>query len=227
MAVLVLARRNKILLDRFTRPAVLLGAIFLFLVAGRILGGAPTHHDARPLLPIIWALAMVIACWLFDDPRAAPATDTNGSDPRGPRRGALVVVMGAAACGSLIRFERSPEPYAARAAELAIGEEAKRRLGDGDRLLVETGDYGFFAIIAAFGAPERAEPFDRHDPRDPPAVDAFASPAALRSRLAARGATWFIVPRGDRTIVANEGGAVAEQNDAYVLFRTAAAAEHR
>jgi hypothetical protein len=204
----------------FAKPAALPAAIFLFLVAGRLLGGGPTHHDERPLLPIFWFLAMFVAWGIFDSPRLAPALKASRSSTAG-------LVLGIATIGLLLRFMRTPEAFARRTAELAIGDEAKRRLGPGDRLLVETGDYGFFAVIAAFGAPERAEPFDRHDPRDPPAADAFASPAALRSRLAAGGATWFVAPRGDRMTVANEVGAAAAQNDAYVLFRTETATGHR
>lgn len=213
IGMLVLSRRRPgIRVGRFTRPAVPLVAVLLFLVAGRIVGGAPTHHDARPLLPIMWALVMFVASWLLD---GGPSL----------RRDVLAVATGAAVCGLVVRLERTPEPFANRTGELALGEEAKRRLGPSDRLLVETGDYGYFAVIAAFGAPERAEPFDRHDPRDVPAPDAFASPAALRARLAERGARWFVAPQSKRAIVEDSVGVVAAHNETLALFQTAPPAE--
>jgi hypothetical protein len=210
----MVSRTDRSRLPYFARIAALPAAIFLFLVAGRLVGGAPTHHDERPLLPIFWFLAMFVAWCLFASPRLTPLFNVQ-------RTAALVLSV--MVFGLLLRFIRTPQAFAARAAELAIGDEAKRRLGADDRMLVETGDYGFFAVIAAFGAPERAEPFDRHDPRDSPAADAFASPAALRSRLAERGAAWFVSPRGERLTVVNEVATPAAQNDAYVLFRTRSA----
>jgi hypothetical protein len=75
-------------------------------------------------------------------------------------------------------------------------------------------------VIAAFGAPERAEPFDRHDPREARALDAFATPEALRSRLAASGAAWLVAPR-DREAVAIQCGTIAARNDEFELLRVA------
>ena len=49
------------------------------------------------------------------------------------------------------------------------------------------------AVIAGFGAPERAEPFDDRDPRKPARADAFRSPAELGARLAAEQTRWFVV----------------------------------
>jgi hypothetical protein len=213
-------------LARFAGPAALPAAILLFLVAGRFVGGAPTHHEERPLLPIFWSVAVFGAWCLFDSPLRARLFGTGRLDRSVVQRIAAIVLV-SAGWGLIFRMTRKPEAFATRTAELAIGDEAKRRLGAGDRLLVETGDYGYFAVIAAFGAPERAEPFDRHDPRDAPASDAFDSPAALRSRLTAREATWFVAPEGKRAIAETGVGTMAAQNEALVLFRTETASEHQ
>jgi hypothetical protein len=207
VALLALAWRGEgVRIERFARLAASLGAVFAFLVVGRVLGGAPTHHDERPLLPIFWGLAVVVSACVFD------------------MRGRLLPAMvGALACGLLLRFLLSGTPgaggreqFSDRSAELVIGEQAKRRIGPSNRMLVETGDYGYFAVIAAFGAPERAEPFERHDPRDAPGPDAFVSADALRSKLAASNASWFVAPQDK--VAAGAAGTPVAWSDRLALF---------
>lgn len=205
----VLRRYDRARLSHFAKPAALPVAIFLFLVAGRLVGGAPTHHDERPLLPIFWFLAIFVAWFVFDSSRLAPLFNVR-------RTAALVASF--AGLGVLLRVLHAPEAFASRTAELRIGEEARHRVGPTERVLVETGDYGYFAVIAAFGAPERAEPFDRHDPRDEPAADPFVSAGALRWKLADRSATWFVAPR-DKAAAAGAAGSPAAESDRLVLFR--------
>jgi hypothetical protein len=192
-------------LARLAKPAMMLAAVFVFLVTGRLMGGAPTHHDERPLLPVYWALAIVVAERLIGSWR--------------PRRDVAIVVA-AFACGLAVRFTRSPEPFSDRSAEIAIGSEARRFGKANERLLVETDDYGYFAVIAAFGAPELADTTREHDPRKVAGQSAFASETTLASTLAARGARWLVTPHGDRATLANRVGTSAAQNEKFVLFRT-------
>jgi hypothetical protein len=201
---------------RFARPSTLPAAILLFLVAGRFVGGAPTHHDERPLLPIFWSLAIFVAWCLFDSPRVAPLLGASRSDRL---RHTAAFIAALAGIGLMFRMMRKPESFAHRTTELAIGDSAKQRLTSSDRLLVETGDYGYFAVIAAFGAPERAEPFDPRDPRDAPAPDVFASPSDLSARLAASRASWFVTPHGAHEATASRVGTMAAKNETFVLFR--------
>lgn len=221
---LVGARRDRrFLASPFARPASILAAVFAFLVAGRLAGGAPTHHDERPLLSVFWGLSIVVAGLLFDGERlfrggsemVAPLSE---QAPWNARRRWLVLLSSLAALSALARLVVSHEPLFDRRRELAIGTEARRALGERDRLLVDTADFGYFAVIAALGAPERADAFDRRDPRDAPAPDAFSSTEGLKSRLTAAGATWFIAERQNEG-VASRVGTPAARNDAFVLFR--------
>ena len=172
-------------LRRLVRPLLVLGGLFGFLVLGRLLGGAPTHHDERTLLPIWTGLSLLAA-----------ETGVRASDAR--LRGATVAVAGALivlGVAVAVRVVGPSESFAPRVAERAIGDRARASVGAAERLLVDTPDFGYFAVIAAFGAPERAEPFDGHDPREARRGDAFASPNALGARLAEAHAGWFVATR--------------------------------
>jgi hypothetical protein len=152
-------------------------ALVLFLSVGAIGGGTPTHHAARALLPVWYFLATVLGhaagSWLEARPSRAPLV-------------AVVIIP------FLGRLAMSPFPadFAHRVLELHIGDRAKR-LG-APMLLVDTPDFGYFAVAAAFGLPGASAPLDDRDPRKPRAADPFASPGALLARLERMPKAWLV-----------------------------------
>jgi hypothetical protein len=137
---------------RWGRPLVAMSALLAFLLYGEALGGAPTHHPERALLAVWW----VLAGFGIDGARALVMRWAWAR----PRREAWVVALGVLSCGAIgaFRAEALRSPPGASASE-DRAEPIARGL-----LLREQGSPGFavipcafehFALIAAYGAPER------------------------------------------------------------------------
>jgi hypothetical protein len=158
----VAAARRGVATPTLRRPALLVLALLLFLFAGQLVDGAPTHHAERPLLPVFWTMivfaAVVISRLQF-------------------RRGPLLVVSVAAALSLTHVFHA--DSYAPRTDERAIGTLARKRM-PATPLVVDAPDYGYFAVIAAYGTPEDAAPLVTHDPRDH-AASPFDSEDSLKA----------------------------------------------
>ena len=90
-------------------------------------------------------------------------------------------------------------------------------MAETERLLIDTRDYGYFAVIAAFGAPERARPVDRHDPREPHPEEAFASEERLSELLHSSGARWLAVRADDLPVAARLGTVTDAAGDLSLL----------
>jgi hypothetical protein len=58
--------------------------------------------------------------------------------------------------------------------------------------LVDTPDFGYFAVAAAFGRSGASTPFDDRDPRKSREADPFASPRALRARFERMPNAWLV-----------------------------------
>jgi hypothetical protein len=183
VAGIATARRARSL-RRFSRPALVIGAILAFLVVGRVLDGAPTHHAERTLLPVWTFLSLFVVDALFT---AFPGAHA--------RRLTFVIalLLGVFAVSAFLRSLTPTDPGVPRDAERAIGALARRHVKDDERLLVDTSDYGYFAVIAAFGAPERADPVERHDPRQPSFRDPLATSAGAAALLRSGNARWLVV----------------------------------
>jgi hypothetical protein len=186
-AVLVAAlSRARSPLIPYRRPAIALLALIAFLVASDVRSSGATHHAERSLLAV-WLLAAIVVA----DMAARLA-------PRFSMRGRFVLlasaVAGTAAISVALRAETPREPFVDRASEVAIGTRARMHVAAGQRMLVDTPDYGFFAVMAAFGAPERAEPTDDRDPRHKRPSDPLSSPGALQAFLSRNPASWLIAP---------------------------------
>ena len=154
------------------RTALAMLALLVFLVLGSVRDGVPTHHAGRVLLPI-WFFGCVLAGHLFSVVDAG-------------RRSRAVVVLLFAACAALFGLSRlSKEGFAERSSELEAGREVgKRALST---VAVDTSDYGFFAVQAAFGSPQNTTVLDDHDPRHKkpsPFADAAGIEHALRDARA-------------------------------------------
>lgn len=188
----------------YARPALVIGGVVAFLVAGRLADGAPTHHTERTLLSV-WSFVAIAG--------ASMALHT-------PAKRSLPLIFGAAAMGAALRVTATPEPFAPRERERAIGEAARRLVPPGERIVIDTADYGYFAVMAAFGAPERADPLDVHDPREPHVRDVFDSPAHLRKAVLVRGAQW-LVARDDHEAVASQIGEMVQRAGGFTLVRVA------
>jgi hypothetical protein len=210
IVAVVLARRARVGSARFARPALVLASILVFLVVGELVGGAPTHHPERTLLSIYLGGAIAVA-------DAAGALLAGGAEMRTRR----ALVLAAAAAAIVVRAARPPEDgFVDRRRELAIGGAARVVLPSDERLAVDTPDFGYFAVIAAFGAPERAEPLDLHDPRDPPMLDAFANELTLRRTLASLRAD-ALVTTAEHYGVAEPLGELVDQNATLALLKLA------
>jgi hypothetical protein len=160
------------------RPA--LGALVLlgFLIWGDMRDGAPTHHSERPLL-CIWLLATLIAAvavthWLRR------------------QRLWLMAMLPVVLVASVLRpWYTRRDSFADRSEELRLGEQA-RHLGEVQRLLIDSGDYGYFAVIAAFEDPRHATGIVDGDPRQ--AKLHFDTPAQrMRHHIRNHRADWLVV----------------------------------
>ena len=197
-------------LGRYRRLALVLGTMVAFLVVGDLHNTAPTHHDERTLLAV-WLACAVVAGERFEQLWR-----------RGTLRqrlwvggvAALAVMMAA----SIVRpWYARRDAFIDRSLEVDIGRKAARSgAAQTGRLMVDTADFGFYAVIAGFAHPERAEPFDPRDPRQPPRPDAFSSVAQLRARLKAAGATHFVATAAHAPIARSVGGVLA-QNEHFLL----------
>ncbi len=166
-------------LPRYTRPVLLGVALVLFLAAGELSGGAPTHHGGRTLLPL-WFLAAL----------ALGHAVEQRSHELSRRRSAWLGFVAATLGLSWLFHAVVPPGFPDRADAVRIGSEA--RLLSAPGLLIDTPDYSYLAVTAAFGAPLSALPLDDHDPRHARPPDAFASAAKLRARWARRPNAWLV-----------------------------------
>ncbi len=131
------------------RTGPLLGVMlfaFAALVYGNVRDGAPTHHAERPMLP----LYVLVSLLLCDALARAVAKRSEG-------RAMLFRVLGMVTAGAAIvsyatRYREYPGTgEAARDAQLARGAALRGEA----HLTVEPCAYEHFALIAAYGAPER------------------------------------------------------------------------
>jgi hypothetical protein len=182
VALAVARRRGMVapVMQRYRRCALLLGVSWVALVAGALAHGAPTHHPERPLLAI-WLVAVIGTVQLVRAAATAPRE----------RWAVCASLAAAAALGLWLRGPLGADSrFVDRSAELAIGARARAVAPGGSRLVVGTDDYGYAAIVAAFGRPEATAIVDDHDPRTRRA----AAPAwsARLSRLTNGPDTWIV-----------------------------------
>jgi hypothetical protein len=130
---------------RWTRPLVLGLLLLAFLVAGDVEDGAPTHHPERALVALFWLLA----AFGVDGARALSGRIAWAR----PRREMWVVAtVTAAAIAWLIALPAALRAYPAQTDAEARGAQIER----GEALRRDCA-YEHFALLAGFGAPERAD----------------------------------------------------------------------
>ena len=194
-------------LRRHLRPLALLGLLLAFLVAGELRGSGATHHAERAVLAIwIWmaVLAADVAVELW--PELGARTRTVAS----------AAVFGLALVGGLVLrpWYARRDDFIDRSREVALGQTAASLARNGDVLVVDTPDFGFYAVIAGFQRPEHARPLDDRDPRRPAPTDPFGSKETLRAAL--DGARW-LVTRAQRLPLVEPAGSVRHRDERYGL----------
>jgi hypothetical protein len=190
------------------RSWLLVLALFAFLCAGQLYDGAPTHHAERALLPL-WLWAALVAGIVLSQELEA--------ENRTRRILALVTAAVLFAAAIAVRMTSGPpEPFADRSAELDIGTKAASLVPATARLAVDTPDYGFFAVTAAFARPGQSVALDSRDPRKAASPDPFTSPPALAGRLEALSARWLVASLPHARVAA-ELGRVQARNERFVL----------
>lgn len=187
--------KNGRALPRGLRTLVLgLAAMFLLLIVGDVRDGAPTHHAERPLLALWLGFALLGGHWLV--------AAYQNSKLRLVTWLALALLL--ASFRPLITHR---DNFVDRSAELEIGRIAKEVATSGV-LVVDSADFGFFATIAAFEAPQRARPLLAHDPRRPEA-DPWSSGDRLLAAVSARDAQWLIARNANASKAQAVGRSVA------------------
>jgi hypothetical protein len=183
-------------------------------LSGRLLDGAPTHHDERTLLPVFWGIAL-----FGGDALARAASFLRASTPA--RAMIVAAALSLLGVGLLVRRAFHGDDDLPRSEERALGDSA-RKMTPSAFLVVDTPDYGYFAVIAAFGHPERAAPLARHDPRDP-TRGALSSPeavaAALRAACPASSPSCAYVVHEAHRAAASALGTVVLSHRAFSLIR--------
>ena len=186
-------RKRRPLRARWLAPALALLGMLAFLIFGDWRDGAPTHHIGRTLLPIWLFLSLVFASALFGHKRQSTLLTR-----------ALATV---AIAFAFLSTQIAPRPnklkldgFCPRNEETAMGLLAATKVPKGQRLAIDTTDYGYFAIQAAFARPEYSIVLDKHDPRYPsPSPGA----SAIRPALTRAGARWLVIPKNKAPGVAN------------------------
>jgi hypothetical protein len=181
---------------RYARPTLVSLMLAVFLAAGELSGGGPTHHGGRAVLPLWYLAALALG----------DAIGRRVEHARRPKAW-LVLAPLLVALGWLFRIA-VPPGFPDRNEAVQIGAEARRL--HAPALLIDTPDYSYLAVIAAFGAPRAAEPFDDHDPRHPRPPNPFASEATLRAFAATHPDAWLVVSRAHASLAARLGRIVTE-----------------
>lgn len=137
---------------RWAVPLLSAVALVAFLSYGNLKDGAPTHHAARALLGGIFLVAAFAAEAVADAMLRLRAE--RGGTKRTALGGAVLVAAWLFTCRST--WPEMPGHSAAddRSAQLAAGATLRATLTN-ERVVLTPCAYEHFALIAAFGAPER------------------------------------------------------------------------
>ncbi|MFC1641086.1 ArnT family glycosyltransferase [Myxococcota bacterium] len=201
--ILAIHRRNQAELRRYGRPVCLALALLAFLVAGDLRDGTATHHQERSLLSL-WLLAAVASGDLLERTWAVIDHQT-----RRWSAAAATLLVGIATGWARPRVEKQ-QTFTDRSEEESIGERARVAMNEKTgRLLIDTQDYGYFAVQATFGRPENSVIARTQDPRRPAKASPLSSREALESLLNEQQIRWFITTRQHEAVAQAVGDIVA------------------
>ena len=162
------------------------GALLAFLVVGALVGGAPTHHPERTVL-LLWILGSA----------ALVDLGQNLVGPDSLRRHKGLLRLGEIAVVALLAFDMHRQLDGTgvdRRSEISAGRALRALVAPDQRVIVATDDYGYFAVIAAFGRPLDCAVDRTHDPRAARAQSSLSSPEAMIDRITAERAAWLVAP---------------------------------
>ena len=172
--------RSRTALRAWAAPLLAAASMLLALLAADAAGGAPTHHPERALLAVWFVGWFAAADWIdrgLHTRRLAVAAALS----------AAVLVADAARLLSML-----PGYGVQRRTDLLAGAWLQAHLAPTDRVLLEPTDYGYFAVMAAAGGPQRFVIARSIDPRSPSASSPFEQPESLRSRAQLEGTAWVM-----------------------------------
>lgn len=133
---------------RFAPLAIAMTAVLGFLIAGEVGEGAPTHHPERALVSLAW-IAAALAAFAIDAAHSGPSRRWFRGTVAGGALAALVFVL---------RLPLALDGYPGQgdADRRAQVERGRALRGEGaTALTVVPCAYEHFALLAAYGAPER------------------------------------------------------------------------
>ena len=138
--------------SRWRAPLATMGALLVFLVYGDLHDGAPTHHPERAVLSCWW----VLAGFGVDGGCAFLRRHVRGR----PKREAWAVALGVAgaiglSASGIDRAGTGPGRSPEENRDVQVGRGLALRATDATHVVVVPCAYEHFALIAAFGAPER------------------------------------------------------------------------
>ncbi|MBI5536620.1 MAG: hypothetical protein HY898_28120 [Deltaproteobacteria bacterium] len=167
----------------WSRPLVGALVVLAALVLADAAGSAPTHHPERALLAV-WFVGWIAASDHLD--RALSVR----------KRGRLAIMVAAGLAVLAFGVYRMSSIFTGygvdRQDEVRVGAWLSANTGADDRVLVDPVDYGYFAIMAASGAPERVVLSRGLDPRAAKMPSPFESASALRARVEQDRVTWLV-----------------------------------
>jgi hypothetical protein len=184
-AIGALLRKQRPFRRHWLRPLLAVFSIAVFLIAGDWRDGAATHHVGRSLLPI----------WLFIGLLTAGTIVSFARRTVGVTKFVGFALVVGVYCFALVVLRPTWtkfDAFSPRIEETAIGSLASAKSAMGQRLAIDTGDYGYFAVQAAFAHPNDVAILDKHDPRLAAIPDAFASSATLHFALEQNQARWLV-----------------------------------
>ena len=189
----------------YGRATTALAGMLVFLMLGSVRDGVPTHHAARVLLPI-WFLG----CVVFGLGMARFA------GTRASRARIALVVATMTAFPLFFDPRMSMSDLAQRSREIEAGQVARRHAVSA--LAIDTPDYGFFAVQAAFGSPGETTVLDDHDPCHPSASP-FRDAPSLDRALRERGAKSVIVTTAHFPLLPARCSEELWHGDGFLLVR--------
>ncbi len=151
-------------------------ALVVFLLIGQLAGGAPTHHLERPLL-LVWFLATFTLV-----------------DLASTRRAPLWLAVPALVLFVLDARRQLSDPGASRLSEEIAGIQLRSLVPRGERVVLATNDYGYFAVTAALGRPFDTIIDASHDPRVQEDATLLSDHWNAPARIKAEGAAWLVAP---------------------------------
>jgi hypothetical protein len=170
---------------RWTRPICGALSVMVFLSIGDWRDSTATHHAGRTLLAAWYLLSLLIAAGFCAQVKVMT----------GLRRSLLLIeALIAVLVAALVVRPRldSVDAPQNRAEEVQIGLVAAAQIPPGEHLAIETRDYGYFAVQAAFARPFDVQVVNERDPRRrTEALSGYWIPRVL----AARSIRWLVAER--------------------------------